>query len=129
MSAIADWTALLAPGITTIGVVAAALVARARGNVDHRASIKADLDIVAARPKDSTARKELLVDVERRIVEVTKVDDKRQDPAGVVLGLIFIAIAIWLGFLAAPAEGILRAALVGGSLAAGSIGLFGAVSD
>lgn len=124
-----DWSEVLAPGITTIGVVAAAALTRNRGGTDHRAELKADLEILDALPSESPAREALLADIERRIVGSSTADTKRRDPAGVALGFFFLGLAIWLAVLAVNASGALHGIFLGCAIAVGALGIYGVGAD
>ncbi|WP_447038636.1 hypothetical protein [Streptomyces sp. DSM 118878] len=85
-----DWGALatIAVGLVGLGgVVLQRRYTRARG----RDRAKADLELLALLPEDSTVRENLRDHIDETIQHIIKVEDsERRDPFGIVLGGLFL---------------------------------------
>lgn len=86
-----------------VGPVVVALVgAAASGVANHnrRARLKADAELLKLLPEQSESRKLLETHIERSIVRLGEDDEKRRDPFGTVLALVFLGFAGWIWTLA-----------------------------
>ncbi|MFI9026535.1 hypothetical protein [Streptomyces sp. NPDC053560] len=73
------------------------MIERRRSEPHGRERVKADLELLALLPEDSEMAPALRRHIEESLQKMIEVEDrKRREPVGVVLGLLFIAIAIGL---------------------------------
>ncbi|MGI9194587.1 MAG: hypothetical protein ACR2FO_08805 [Actinomycetota bacterium] len=97
-----DWNRALV-AIASVASVVGVVREIARSTRRHRRRdwIIKDLDILKLLPDASEARPRLEAHINREVMQL--VDDeeqKRRDPFGIVLAVIFIALAAWTAFLA-----------------------------
>jgi hypothetical protein len=94
-----DWEEIVAAATTA--VVVALEVLRVRlGRGGRRAELKQDLEILSLLPEGSETRDHLKAHVDRVVMGLINDEaEKRRDPYGVFLGLVFLALGVWVGTL------------------------------
>ncbi|MEU6814729.1 hypothetical protein [Streptomyces sp. NPDC046860] len=91
-----DWGPLASVAVSVVGV-GGVMLERRRREPDGRERIKADLELLSLLPEDSPAVPVLRGHVEDAIKQMIEVEDqKRRDPLGIALAIVFILIALGL---------------------------------
>lgn len=125
-----DVSALLVPGIGAAALVIGKIIDRGQKRFSARETIINDLEIHKALPSESTSKEPLLEDIDRRVGELVGQSTKTRDASGIVLGLLFMAFGIWMGYLGWTNEnGILKAVFWVAAVVAFSLGAFGLAQD
>ncbi len=82
--------------VAAIGVVGSWLQVR-RGRLRGRDLLRQDLKILKQLPAESNARERLLEHIDNEIISIIESDEeKTRRPTGIVLAIIFLALAIFL---------------------------------
>ncbi|MFE5840351.1 hypothetical protein ACFQ7N_01730 [Streptomyces niveus] len=91
-----DWGAFASIAVAVVGV-GGVMIERRRREPRGRERIKADLELLELLPSDSSVVPELRGHIEESIKQIIEVEDeKRRDPFGIVLAIVFTLIAISL---------------------------------
>ena len=106
-----------------IGVVS--VVVNQRSSRGRRARLRQDAELLALLPEGSEARRLLESHIERTVVQLGADDEKRRDPFGIVLALVFLAFSGWTG--SAALRGSNRWLLL--AIPCGVLGLAGVARD
>ena len=101
--------------IAALGLIAAFVQTR-RNQDKGRSQLQQDAELFKILPEESTARSELLVHIDKQVVRLIRNEDElTRDPTGILLAIIFLAVAVALAvtsfreggvwwFLIAPAS-------------------------
>ena len=89
----------------SVSTVVAALLGIPRFFKDDRSDVLVDLQIYEGLPSGSVAKAQLLKRIEEQLAGLDQRRDARRSPSGIVLGLVFIGLAVWMGVLVTQGGG------------------------
>ena len=96
---------LLQAIILSFSTVMAALLGIPRFFRDDRSAVLVDLQIYEGLPNGSVAKAQLLARIEEQLARLDQRRDARRSPLGIILGLIFLGLSVWMGTLITQSGG------------------------
>lgn len=91
---------ILVAVIAGLALLITKLIETRQGRRSERSGLAADVALLKELPDDSEARSALLTHIDKRILSMTADDGLSRHWFGVVLSVIFLGLAAWLGYAA-----------------------------